>query len=78
MADCAAILQKLNEANAALHTASIGGTVRRVRDLSGEEIEYNAANTANLRSYIALLTAQYNQCINGGALAITRPVTPLF
>lgn len=78
MADCAAIKTKLDEAEAALHRVHLGGTVRRVRDLSGEEIEYNAANLANLKSYIALLTAQYAACLNGTGVAITRPVNPLF
>lgn len=78
MADCAEILNRLNEAKAALHAVRIGGVVRSITDSDGSRIEYSQANMNNLTSYVALLQAQYDACVAGTGAVVTRPVNYFF
>lgn len=78
MADCNEILTRLEAARAALDAALKGGAVRSVTDSDGSRIEYTAANTSNLVSYIALLQAQYDACIGGTGAVVSRPVNYFF
>lgn len=76
--DCAAIKSRLDAAQAALEGLIAGGAVRSVTDSDGSRIEYTAAKLSDLRSYIALLTAQYNACIGGTGTVVTKPVNFFF
>jgi hypothetical protein len=48
----------LTEAETAYHQLMMGGSVRVVVDQSGERVEYTAANSARLMSYITYLKNQ--------------------
>lgn len=76
--DCAAIKSRLDAAQAALEGLIAGGAVRSVTDSDGSRIEYTAASLPSLRSYIALLMAQYNACIAGTGTVVTKPVNFFF
>ena len=51
----------LTEAEQALHDLNIGGTVVKLKDASGDEVEYSKADVRRLESYIASLKAQLGQ-----------------
>lgn len=78
MADCSAILTRLNFARAALDTAMAGGAIRAVTDSDGSRIEYTAASPARLLTYISRLQAEYDMCIGAPITAATKPLTFLF
>lgn len=76
--NCATIKSRLDAAQAALEGLIAGGAVRSVTDSDGSRIEYTSANLPSLRSYIALLQAQYDACIGGTAAVVTKPVNFFF
>lgn len=78
MSDCAAIKTKLDAAISALDRLTTGGSVRVFVDSDGSRVEYNAANRQSLVSYIQLLQAQYNSCVNGRPAVMTRPLNFVF
>lgn len=77
--DCAAIKVKLDTANANYLRLMSGGSARVIQDSDGSRIEYATGTAPRLYQYIALLQAQYDQCLRGcGGAAITRPLTFYF
>lgn len=79
MADtCTELKNRLDAANLAAASIRSGGGVRSVTDSDGSRIEYSTANLPSLLSYIALLQAQYDACVQGGGAVVTRPVQFFF
>ena len=76
--DCAAIKSRLDAAQAALEGLIAGGAIRSITDSDGSRIEDTSAQLPSLRSYIALLMAQYNACIAGTGTVVTKPVNFFF
>lgn len=52
------LVERLNEAETALHELNIGRNVVEVRDQNGETIRYGVPDRARLNSYIADLKNQ--------------------
>jgi hypothetical protein len=59
--DRALIIERLKEAENALHQLMIGGQPVEVRDQNGEAVKYTPANASRLRAYIAELKQQLGQ-----------------
>ena len=59
----------LAEANSALHSLQLGGKVKMVR-IGEKVIEYSAANSGELRAYVAMLQRKVDAC--DGVTAVRR------
>lgn len=71
-----AIQARLDEAVAAYHQLTIGQAARVVVDQNGERVEFTAANSAKLASYITTLRMQLAPV--GGVLQALAPAQFLF
>lgn len=67
------LLERLNEAKAALHDLMTGRAVRVVVDQNGERVEYSVANRANLLAYISALEAELANAGKPAAVGAMRP-----
>ena len=61
MATTAQLETRLSEAEAALHALNTGSQVAKLKDASGDEVEYTKADVGRLERYIASLKAQLGQ-----------------
>lgn len=77
MADCASIKIELDAATAILDRLIQPG-VRAVQDSDGSRIEYTMGNVNAQKAKVALLQAQYDACVNGSRVAMTRPINFIF
>jgi hypothetical protein len=64
---------RLAEAEAALHTLSIGQTPNEIRDQNGELVKYNPANAGRLRAYIYELKVRLGMIRPGPMTAWVGP-----
>lgn len=77
MSDCTSIKTELDAARLVLDRLIQPG-VRAVQDSDGSRIEYTLGNLNAQREKVALLQAQYDACVGGTRVALTRPISFLF
>lgn len=65
--------QRLDEAEAALHSLSLGRSVVEVTDSDGSKVRYNTSSASRLKDYIADLKAEV-----GGVARYGGPIRPMF
>lgn len=70
MSDVEARRQRLEEAEAALHSLMTSTQRVQIRDASGRQISYAQADVGQLRAYIAELRAQLNPARRRRAIGV--------
>jgi hypothetical protein len=69
------LAEKLVDAEAKLHQLLTGSAPRVVVDQNGERVEFNTANSGQLKAYVGELKSKI---ANGGTEVSRRPLMPFF
>lgn len=78
MADCAALKTRLDQLIAARDRLLTGKQIAVVVDANRSRVEYTPANSNSLYAEIAKVQAQYDACVGGTAVALTKPFQYFF
>lgn len=73
MADCTAIKTRLDQLIAARDRLQTGKQIVVIVDAFRSRVEYKPADLNQLYVDIALAQAQYDACVNGTPVALTKP-----